>query len=62
LSYGRLIRGRLALDWMGYRTVWDDVTGEWHDYTLLREINRSRSYEWRSGLSASLGIEVPVRR
>ena len=62
VRFGRLVRGTVDLEWLAYRTPWDELIGEWRDFEIVREIQRIRSYDWRSGTSIRLGIELPIRR
>lgn len=61
LRVGRLLRGAVDVEWINYRTVWDELTAEWLDHAVVREIKQIDAYEWRSGFSVRLGVEVPLR-
>lgn len=53
----------LVLDagWSWYRVPSDLVVIEWKDYRPVREVSRTRRYDWRSGPGVRLGVELPFR-
>jgi hypothetical protein len=44
-----------------YRLSYDDVTTEWRDHAMTREISRQPGHEWRGGMALTGGIEFRIR-
>lgn len=57
LHLGRAVRAVLEADVMAYRIPWNVLTAEWQNHQVVREFERGREHDWRSGFSFRIGVE-----